>query len=76
MLLTVDDFERVCERVVAPKAGCPIVGIDLGGGRAWSAAVAVWRSGRVEAIALAPGVPSITDQERRDSGARWHTTRR
>lgn len=46
--------------------GRPVVGIDLGGGRAWSAAVAVWRSGRCEAVAVAPGIPSLSDQERAD----------
>ena len=66
MLLTVDDWERVCARPVAPRLGRPIVGVDLGGGRAWSAAVALWRSGRVEAIAVAPGIPSLEEQERRD----------
>ena len=44
----------------------PIVGVDLGGGRAWSAAVAVWRNGRVEALACAPGIPGLDEQERRD----------
>ena len=53
-------------RPVPATAGRPIVGVDLGGGRAWSAAVAVWRSGRVEARAVAPGVPSIAEQEKRD----------
>ena len=43
-----------------------MIGVDLGGGRAWSAAVAVWKNGRVEARAMAPGVPSIAIQERRD----------
>lgn len=42
------------------------MGIDLGAGRGWSAAVAMWESGRVEAIAVAPGVPSVEDQEKRD----------
>ena len=40
--------------------------LDMGGGRAWSSAVALWRSGRVEAVALAPGHPTIEDQEQRD----------
>ena len=40
--------------------------MDLGGGRAWSAAVAVWRNGRVEALACAPGVPGLDEQEKRD----------
>ncbi len=66
MLLTVDDWERVTEREVPPRAGKPVVAIDLGAGRAWSAAVAIYRNGRTEALALAPGIPGIPEQERRD----------
>ena len=44
----------------------PIVGVDLAGGRAWSAAVAVWRTGRIEALAVAPGIPDLESQEVRD----------
>ena len=66
-LLTVDDWKLATARPVGLPAGKPIVGVDLGGGRAWSAAVAVWKSGRVEALACAPGIPSIEDQERRDN---------
>ena len=65
-LLTVDDWERMTARPVPDVAGRPIVALDLGAGRAWSAAVAVWESGRVEALAVAPGIPSLADQERRD----------
>ena len=66
-LITVDDWKLATARPVGLPAGKPIVGIDLGGGRAWSAAVAVWESGRMEAIACAPGIPSIEDQEKRDN---------
>ena len=66
MLLTVDDWQRVTARSVPEREGKPIVGVDLGAGRAWSAAVGVWRSGRVEAIAVAPGIPSLEVQEKRD----------
>ena len=66
MLLTVDDWERMAARPVPNREGRPIVGVDLGGGRAWSAAVAVWRNGRVEALACAPGVPGLDEQEKRD----------
>ena len=66
MLLSVDDFERMAEREVAERAGRPIVAVDLGGGRAWSAATAIWESGRIEALAVAPGIPSIEAQEDRD----------
>ena len=66
VLLTVEDWERVCSRPVPPREGRPLVGVDLGGGRSWSAATAVWRSGRVEAVAVAPGVPGLEAQEKRD----------
>ena len=66
MLLTVDDWENMAARPVLAREGRPIVGVDLGGGRAWSAVVAVWRNGRVEALACAPGIPSLDEQEKRD----------
>ena len=66
-LLTVDDWKLVEARPQGLPSGRPIVGIDLGGGRAWSAAVAVWESGRMEAIACAPGIPDLDAQERRDN---------
>ena len=70
MLLTLADWKRVLDRPVAERNGRPLVGVDLGGARSWSAAVAVWRSGRVEALAIAPGIPSLDDQEKRDRTAR------
>ena len=66
MLLDVSDWERVLARPVPPREGRPVVAVDLGGGRAWSAAVALWRSGRCEAIACAPGIPDLPEQEKRD----------
>ena len=38
VLLTVGDWERVTAREVPEREGRPFVGVDLGGGRAWSAA--------------------------------------
>ena len=66
VLLTVDDWLLVTARPVAERCGKPIVGVDLGAGRAWSAAVAVWPGGRTEALAIAPGIPSIAEQEQQD----------
>ena len=66
MLLTVADWQQVCAREVPEREGRPLVGLDLGAGRAWSAAVAVFPNGRIEALAVAPGVPDIAAQERRD----------
>ena len=70
VLFTVPELERIMDRPAAPREGAPIVGIDLGGGRSWSAACAVWRTGRVEAFAVAPGVPDLGAQERRDRADR------
>ena len=66
VLLTVDDWKGLASRAVPERLGSPIVGLDLGGGRAWSAAVALWQSGRAEALAVCPGLPSIQAQEKRD----------
>ena len=66
VLLSVGDWERITARPVPEAIGRPVVGLDLGGGRAWSAAVACWPNGRVEAFACAPGVPDLGKQERRD----------
>ena len=66
-LLTVDDWKLVEARPQGIPSGRPIVGIDLGGGRAWSAACAIWQSGHMAAIACAPGIPDLGDQERRDN---------
>ena len=67
MLLTVEDYEDMAKRAVPPREGLPIIALDLGSNRAWSAALALYRNGRVEARALAPGIPSLTDQETRDN---------
>ena len=67
ILLTAEEWKTADSRPAPEPAGRPIVGIDLGGGRAWSAAVAIWQNGRVDGIALAPGVPDLAAQERRDT---------
>ena len=68
-LITTAEWARVVDRPVPECDGAPIVGLDLGGTRSWSAAAAIWPSGRIEAWAIAPGVPSLSDQEREDQVA-------
>jgi YD repeat-containing protein len=63
VLLTTEDWKLMLTRPVPERKGSPIVGIDLGGGRAWSSAVAVWRNGRTEAIGLKQ-TPYIATKER------------
>ena len=65
-LFTPAQWEAVLARPVPERMGLPIVGIDLGESRAWSAAVGIWQTGRVEAVAVAPGVPDLEAQEKRD----------
>ena len=65
-LVTAAEWARVCAREVPECEGKPIVGVDLGGSRSWSAAAAIWPSGRIESWAIAPGKPSLADQERED----------
>ena len=49
MLLSVLDWQRTLARPVPERdASLPIIGVDLGSGRAFSAATAVWPNGRVE----------------------------
>ena len=67
MLLTVSDFEDMTKRAVPPREGLPIVALDLGASRAWSAAVALYQNGRVECRAVAPGIPGLGSQEERDN---------
>ena len=66
MLLTTEDWGQIVGREVPEREGRPIVGVDLGGGRAWSAAVAMYPNGLIDALAVAPGIPSLADQEKRD----------
>ena len=66
VLLTVDEWRRVLARAVPERRGRPAVGVDCGAGRAWSAATAIWPSGRVESVAIAPGTPGLVEQEKRD----------
>ena len=66
VLLTVDDWERVCARPVPGRDGRSVIGLDMGASRAWSSACAIYENGRTEAVAVAPGVPSMADQEKRD----------
>ena len=65
-LVTSAEWERVCARPVPECEGSPVVAVDLGGNRSWSAAAAVWPTGRIECWAVAPGVPTLAEQEHAD----------
>ena len=67
MLISLPGWQRVEGRSLGSDEGVPYIGIDLGGGRAWSSAVALFPSGRVSVFAVTSGVPGISDQEKRDA---------
>ena len=69
MLFTVSQWAEVERRPPGSMDGQPIVGIDMGANRSWSAAAVLWPSKRLEVVSIAPGVPSIAEQEKRDAVA-------
>ena len=67
VLVTVEAWKRVEGREVPPREGKPIVALDLGSERSWSAAWALWRNGRSECYAVCPGIPDLAERERMDA---------
>ena len=52
-LITSAEWARVVARPVPACEGKPIIGVDLGGNRSWSAACALWPNGRIESWGVA-----------------------
>lgn len=69
-LLSADLYLRCEKRRTPPREGRPVLALDAGSGRAWSAAVALWNNGRAEAWALTGGVPDLRTRERMDGQRR------
>ena len=70
VLISADAWRRVEDREVPPRAGRPVLALDLGSERSWSAAWAMWSNGRSECYALCPGIPDLGAREKQDSMAR------
>ena len=66
VLVSLTDWKAVEARLVPERSGKPILLLDLGSTRSWSAAWALYPSGRSEVYALVPGIPSLAEVERRD----------
>ena len=67
MLVSPASWKAVEAREVPERVGRPLVGLDLGGSRAWSAAWCLWLNGRSECYAVCPGIPDLATRERQDS---------
>ena len=68
VLIEVQDWQR-CEADLLPQAAGPSVwGVDLSGGDAMAGVAAFWpATGRVEALAAFPELPSLADRSRTDA---------
>ena len=67
MLILADAWKRVEARPVPEQEGRPLVGLDLGAERSWSAAWCIWPNGRSECYAVCPGIPDLAERERQDA---------
>ena len=67
VLFTVAKWREIQRRPVPRPVGRPIAGVDVGSSRSWTCGVLLWPNGRAHAIMVAPGVPDLDEQERRDS---------
>ena len=67
VLLTVDAWRTIEARPVPAAVGRPVVALDCGSSRSWSAAAIAWSNGRLSAFVLAPGEPSLAEQEKADA---------
>ena len=67
VLFTVQAWRRIEARPVPDAVGRPIAGVDIGSSRAWTCGCLLWPNGRVHVCMVAPGVPDLSEQERRDA---------
>ena len=67
MLVSADAWKVVEGRPVPERVGRPLVSIDMGSERSWSAAWCLWSNGRSECYAVCPGVPDLDERERQDA---------
>ena len=67
VLFTVEAWKRIEAREIGSDMGAPICGLDVGSVRSWSTCVALYPSGRLDCRIVAPGLPNLDEQERRDS---------
>ena len=67
MLCRVEAWQEVENRPVPPREGKPILGLDLGAFRSWSAIWALWPNGRSECFAMCGSIPSLEEREKQDA---------
>ena len=72
-LIDADVWERAEADELPPRRGPMVLGVDLGGASAMTGAAAYWpHSGRLEASAWFPGVPTLAERGLRDGVGRLY----
>ena len=66
MLFSVAQWRNVESRAVGVQDGEPIIGLDVGASRSWTAAVILWPSMRVDVRMVCPGIPGLAMREKAD----------
>ena len=66
VLFTVQAWRRIEARPAPDVIGRPVAGVDIGSSRSWTAGVLLWPNGRAHVCMVAPGIPDLDEQERRD----------
>lgn len=76
-LCTPDDWLKIETADLPPREGPMMLGVDLGGVRSFSSAVALWPvTGRLEAVLAVGGIPNLRERGRYDGvGLRYETMR-
>ena len=67
VLFTVEAWRRIEARPVPDAVGRPIAGVDIGSSRSWTAGCLLYQNGRCHVAMVAPGIPDLDEQERRDA---------
>ena len=67
LLVPLETLRNVERREVPEREGRPILGLDVGSERSWTAAWAMFENGRSEVWAIAPGIPDLHTRERQDA---------
>ena len=72
-LATAEEWKEVEVAEPPPAGGAYTMGIDLGGTQAMSAAAAYWPTGRLEALAVFGGIPTLLARQQADSAGTRYT---
>ena len=74
VLLDAERWREAMAMDELPASGPYVLGVDVGDEAAMTAAAAYWRSGRLDAFAALPSIPSLAERGLKDGVGRVYTT--